>query len=786
MSSVDKRVVEMQFNNKQFEKDMATTVKSLKNFEKNLEFKNGGKGLDNVAKSVSHLENRTNNMDFSKFEKSVSSISNRLSTMGIVAMTTIQNMSTDIYNSIKNKFTSLYDTVMGKGMNRALNLEQANFQLMGLLKNEEKVAQVMEDVDYGVKDTAYGLDEAAKVASQLAASNVTAGEYMKSALRGISGVAAMTSSSYEEIGQVFTRVAGQGKVMATDLNSIAARGLNAAATIADFLGTTEEEVRGMVSKGSIDFKTFATAMDEAFGAHAKEANKTFTGAMQNVQAALGRVGAGFKQPYIKFMRPVLVQLIQNINAVKDAFGPLYDTTSFIFEKISNFAINILGNFVGIRKEGEKEIKTVSSLRESLQKMHDFIIGNWNKIANVINFATIKIGSFLKALKPIGDILSFVFRDALGSLVSIFGKLNKNNQNDFISKLGEDLNILYGNFVRAWPTVKSIISSGFKIIKGIFSFIIGIVKPVKEAFIEAFPLKEILDLLKNTVNLFGSSFGSLSKTIKIFTNDGKALKTIFVFLFSLLRVLVSILNRLIPVIQKISIFISDFSNKNLEKVRDAFIKLIEPVKRFKNSISSINRPVFDASKIFEGFNKVLEISGDIFNGVFSLFKNTFKDLIPLIKTVGSVLIEISKRVLNTFVNITKNVDLDSFLKGGIIAGLISLIVTFKRRMQRVIPDFAGVVNNVRNILFQFKNLLVSYQREINAKAIKQIAISIAILAGSLLVISSIPEKDLWRSIGAIGALFGELIGAFKLLTEVNGNFKIKDMLAIMALFIPRIN
>ena len=47
----------------------------------------------------------------------------------------------------------------------------------------------------------------------------------------------------------------------------------------------------MVTKGKIDFETFATAMDDAFGPHAKEANKTFTGAMSNVRAALSRIGA---------------------------------------------------------------------------------------------------------------------------------------------------------------------------------------------------------------------------------------------------------------------------------------------------------------------------------------------------------------------------------------------------------------------------------------------------------------------------------------------------------------
>ncbi len=47
---------------------------------------------------------------------------------------------------------------------RAMNLENANFQLQGLLKNERRaVAAVMQNVSDAVDGTAYSLDAAAKV-----------------------------------------------------------------------------------------------------------------------------------------------------------------------------------------------------------------------------------------------------------------------------------------------------------------------------------------------------------------------------------------------------------------------------------------------------------------------------------------------------------------------------------------------------------------------------------------------------------------------------------------------
>lgn len=48
----------------------------------------------------------------------------------------------------------------------------------------------------------------------------------------------------------------------------------------------------MVSKGKIDFQTFADSMQEGLGGAALAAGDTFSGALANVKAALSRLGEG--------------------------------------------------------------------------------------------------------------------------------------------------------------------------------------------------------------------------------------------------------------------------------------------------------------------------------------------------------------------------------------------------------------------------------------------------------------------------------------------------------------
>lgn len=199
-------------------------------------------------------------------------------------------------------------------MTRALNIEQAMFQFKALGINATKA---MESASYAVDGTAYGLDAAATVAAQFGASGVKAGNDMSEALRAVSGVAAMTGSSYEDIGNIFTSVAGNGRLMGDQLLQLSARGLNAAAVLAKSLGKTETEVRDMVSHGEISFELFYKAMDDAFGKHAKDANKTFTGAMSNVRAALSRLGQSFATSYIDNARIAAIKFIDVLNKLKE-------------------------------------------------------------------------------------------------------------------------------------------------------------------------------------------------------------------------------------------------------------------------------------------------------------------------------------------------------------------------------------------------------------------------------------------------------------------------------------
>lgn len=201
---VDERVVEMRFDNAQFEKNVSTSMSTLEKLKKSLNF-------DGASKSFENIDRAANNVSFDKISSGVEDLKNRFSTMGIVGMRVIENMTDSMISFAKKGVNFVTNSIVQGGKKRAMNLENAHFQLQGLLKDEEAVQAVMKDVNDSVDGTAYSLDAAAKVASQYAATGMRAGDKMYSALRAVAGVAAMTNSEYEDMGRIFTTVAGDRK-----------------------------------------------------------------------------------------------------------------------------------------------------------------------------------------------------------------------------------------------------------------------------------------------------------------------------------------------------------------------------------------------------------------------------------------------------------------------------------------------------------------------------------------------------------------------------------------------
>lgn len=228
-------------------------------------------------------------------------------------------------------------TVLGaslvKGFGRLDAIDQAEAKLRGLGNSAGTVEKVMDNALASVRGTAFGLGDAATVAASALASGVKPGADLERTLKLVGDAATIGGSSLSEMGAIFNKVSATGKVQGEVLNQLGERGIPILQLLAKELGVTAEEAREMASKGEVDFNTFRNAIESGMGGAALESGKTFSGALANAGAALGRFGAALLGPAFASAPALFSNLTEKIDSLIPAAEKVGAAVSAAFAAI---------------------------------------------------------------------------------------------------------------------------------------------------------------------------------------------------------------------------------------------------------------------------------------------------------------------------------------------------------------------------------------------------------------------------------------------------------------------
>ena len=670
MSKIDKRIVEMEFRNGQF-----------------------NSGVESTSKAMEKLKGA---LDTSGVAGDVEKISSKFNLLGAVGFAAINKITASAISMGAKVMSNVINPIVQGGQKRSLNLEQSRFQLMGLLHDTAEVEKVMDDVNYAVSGTAYGLDSAAMAASSLAASNIKAGDNMKNYLRGISGIAAMTGSSYEDVSNIFTKIAGQTRVMGDDFRRLEARGMNAAAAIGEHFGYTEAEVREMATKGKISADMFAEAMNTMFGEHATKANETYAGSLSNVKAALARIGETFylgidrKNPngYFERQRLLFVELIPLIDKIKTAISPVMEAFNSIkMERRLNLTTN-LKNFVD-SIDMDKVTLGMENFGQVIHNVYDAVM------------------SFIQ---PIGEAFKDVFGwgrwDFEDSLVSISEKLM-----DFTAKLK-----LSGE---AAEFVKYIFTGFFEIIKGGIDLLKKLGSAIKKGFstlfegFDGFDGSAFFKGFKDIFSVLGKLGSGLLKGI------GPVLQSIANGLGTLLTTVATWLKENVSVSDIFAILLGGGAFKLGKKLSGLFDTVSDGLDKFFSIFGNK-----DGKQVSQFSGVLQEISGAI--GAFTKSLN----IASLVMVAGSIF------MLAHAVKTLSEIDVKRMIPA--IAGLGALFAMLTTGMRRMSDVMTSIKSLKLSGMMGFSMTMLAF------------ATSLRILASALKVIAELNFTEL--ATGLIG-MFG---------------------------------
>lgn len=223
MSSIDERVVKMEFDNAQFERGAHTTMSTLSKLKNNLNF-------DKAAQSMQTVAATANRVSFNGLANSVSAISDRFSTFGIVGMTAIQNITTSVMNLTaqlgRMSFSSIvagfqeYETQIG-----AVQTILANTQSKGTTIDDVNAA--LDELNHYADQTIYNFTEMTRNIGTFTAAGVGLDESVN-AIKGIANLAAVSGSTSAQASQAMYQLSqalATGRVSLMDWNSVVNAGM---------------------------------------------------------------------------------------------------------------------------------------------------------------------------------------------------------------------------------------------------------------------------------------------------------------------------------------------------------------------------------------------------------------------------------------------------------------------------------------------------------------------------------------------------------------------------------
>jgi hypothetical protein len=746
MPSVDDRIVRMEFDNASFERKISTTLASLGKLDKALEFKDAGKAFDGLSKSAGKF-------DLSHIASAVEHISSKFSALGAIGFTAIQSLTRGALSFAKKIGGDILDPIITGGTKRAKNIEQAKFMFQGLGIDVEKG---MDSALKAVKGTAFGLDEAAKAAAQFGASGIKVGDDMTGALKGVAGAAAMTGSSFTEMADIFAGSAGTGKVTNMDLMQFATRGLNAAAAVGKVLGKTEAQVHEMATAGTLDFQTFAGAMNEAFGSHATEANKTYTGALANLHAAMSRLGEAFIGPRLTQQRDLFNALSPVVDDLTKALKPLFFTIQGITQLMTTGLIkNLKGlDFSSLKKampfiqkgllnifDAFGRILTVG--KKAFKDIFPASLGpNIVKIAKIFQTFTEHLlmggetaGKLRRIFDGVFSVLSIGY-NVIKEAAKFFGQLfltltgfGKGNALEFFAKIGDFFTQLNKDLVKG-GAIKDFFATLANIIKEPIPFIKQLGTAIKNFFTGFDPSmpKKLGDGLGRLGDRFQSLKGMFKGLEKIWDPFANALQKVF-----------SILDR-------VWVAIRDWFARLGQKIADVMGK-----GDFSAVLDAINVGLLGgiAALIATWMKKGINV--DLTGGVMQSLTGTFNQLTGVLKSMQmEIKAEALMKIAEAIAVLTASMVVLSLIDSAALTkALTAMAVGFGQLM----GAFA-ILNKMD------ASIKSGAQFDLIAGGMIALSTAMLILSGAIAIIGHMKLGDVVKGVAAIGVLLGLLIASSK--------------------------
>ena len=177
-SSIDQRIVEMQFDNEQFEKGISTSLKSIDNLEKGLKLDGASKGLESVSKAA-------NSMDFSGLQGGIYAVQQKFSALEVIGITALQRITNAAISTGESLVKSLSIDQISAGFAKFGSKTSSVATLVAQGNDLEVVNEQLDRLNWFTDETSYNFTDMVANIAKFTAS----GKGLKESVTAMEGIA---------------------------------------------------------------------------------------------------------------------------------------------------------------------------------------------------------------------------------------------------------------------------------------------------------------------------------------------------------------------------------------------------------------------------------------------------------------------------------------------------------------------------------------------------------------------------------------------------------------------
>lgn len=279
---VDQRVVEMRFDNAQFEKNTRESIKTLDRLQDKLQFKDVDKGFENIEKAQ-------RNVSFDEMEGALDTLKVKFNALDVMAVAALTNITNKIVNTGERLVKSLSVDQVASGWNKYTE-KTSNVQTIMNATGEsiDNVNGYLNKLMWYSDETSYSFSEMTSALSQMTA----AGGDIKKMIPMIMGIANATADAgktgfaFQSTIRNLTQSYSAGHLQLQDWKSLNLMGTATKALKQELIDTAVE--MGKLKEGEVTIATFESTLSNKW-ADTKVMEKTFEKYASMMEAAYDMV-----------------------------------------------------------------------------------------------------------------------------------------------------------------------------------------------------------------------------------------------------------------------------------------------------------------------------------------------------------------------------------------------------------------------------------------------------------------------------------------------------------------